>query len=674
MAAYLSGEFDFQAFSDNGTPLVGGRLYTYAYGTTTRKIAYTDAAGTVPHTYTSDGVGGQYIALNARGELPAPLYLTAGSYDIALKRADGSTVWTKRADPVGDAAGLQADLASTTTGKGAALVGFIQSGTGAVARTALDKERESISVEDFRATGAADDTAAFQAAFARAAVLGRATIRATSGASYTISGKISVTSSNVTFDGQGCRINNTISNGDPLFDVSTSGVVFPLFKDFSVQGNSGNGHGISAIGAGGVIQVLNVNNVRFDGLTSAIAKNFAGSAMPAYAIYAYGIYTLRVTDGYAQNGSGGIYCDSAQKIKVTGWNGDNLTDYGIFVSNCLAVDISGQNTLTGCGGVAKAPIYVDGCESVSIDRNRIKGGGGTYAILTGDTLTRRLTISNNGFEIYTPSCIKITTAVESFSVRDNLLKFIGSVGPFTDGILLTDRTGGGFLSFSGEITGNDIQIGGSDTLTNGVNINVTINSARALRIGNNTIGGGGVASVVTNGINLQGNGLGNSVHNNSFAMAGGSVTNGIVVGAAHTSTKVEDNFANGTVTNFLVDSGVRTRVYESGSGNLTLTGCTTSPSAAYTYERTGRTVTMKIITSNGTSNATTATLTGLPASIQPASNQWLYVPLFDNGAEVQGFAQVGATSTVTLSNNIVGGAFTAAGTKGIRSCAITWQL
>ena len=148
MAAYLSGEFDFQAFSDNGTPLVGGRLYTYAYGTTTRKIAYTDAAGTVPHTYTSDGVGGQYIALDARGELPAPLYLTAGSYDIALKRADGSTVWTRRADPVGDVLSLTADLAALTVTKGAGLVGF--SGNVNYAAGTLGKavEDRSISITD----------------------------------------------------------------------------------------------------------------------------------------------------------------------------------------------------------------------------------------------------------------------------------------------------------------------------------------------------------------------------------------------------------------------------------------------------------------------------------------------------------------------------------------------
>lgn len=172
MAASQSGVFSLQEFSDIGAPLVGGRLYTYVYGTTTHKTAYTDKAGSIAHTYTSDGVGGQYIGLNARGELPAPLYLVAGSYDIALKDSTGATIWTRRADPVDDTASaldaaIRADLASTSdSSKGAGMVGFIQSGADAVARTIQDKGREVVSVKDFGAVGdgATDDTDAINAA------------------------------------------------------------------------------------------------------------------------------------------------------------------------------------------------------------------------------------------------------------------------------------------------------------------------------------------------------------------------------------------------------------------------------------------------------------------------------------------------------------------------------
>lgn len=164
MTASLSGVFSIQEFTDAGVLLVGGRVYTYTAGTTTQKVAYTDAAGAVPQTYTADGLGGQYIALNARGELPAPLYLTTGSYDIALKRADGSTVWTRRADPVGDSG--NSFIASLAASAGAALIGFIQSGAGAVLRLVQDKLRELVSTTDFGAVanGSSDDTTAATAA------------------------------------------------------------------------------------------------------------------------------------------------------------------------------------------------------------------------------------------------------------------------------------------------------------------------------------------------------------------------------------------------------------------------------------------------------------------------------------------------------------------------------
>lgn len=165
MAASQPANFNLQEFTDAGQLLVGGRLYTYAYGTTAQKIAYTDPAGTVPHTYTADGAGGQYIALNARGELPAPLYLVSGSYDIALKRADGSTVWTRKADGVENS--VLSWIEQFATALGATLMGFIQAGFGAVKRTVQDKLRDRVSAQDFGAKGdGTDDTAAIKAAAA----------------------------------------------------------------------------------------------------------------------------------------------------------------------------------------------------------------------------------------------------------------------------------------------------------------------------------------------------------------------------------------------------------------------------------------------------------------------------------------------------------------------------
>lgn len=163
MAASQPALFNVQEFTDNGVTLVGGRLYTYAYGTTAQKIAYTDPEGVTPQTYTTDGMGGQYIALNTRGELPTPLYLGDGPYDISLKRADGSTVWTRRAGGInGPADSL---LAMFGLMSGSSLLGWIQSGAGAIYRTVQDKLRDVKNVKDYglKMDGETDDAPAFNA-------------------------------------------------------------------------------------------------------------------------------------------------------------------------------------------------------------------------------------------------------------------------------------------------------------------------------------------------------------------------------------------------------------------------------------------------------------------------------------------------------------------------------
>jgi hypothetical protein len=68
----------FRAFSETGSPLAGGKLYSYVAGTTTPQNTYTDANPTV---------------LDSNGEAsvwPAP----AVSYKLVLKDADGVEQWT----------------------------------------------------------------------------------------------------------------------------------------------------------------------------------------------------------------------------------------------------------------------------------------------------------------------------------------------------------------------------------------------------------------------------------------------------------------------------------------------------------------------------------------------------------------------------------------------------
>lgn len=168
MSASQPALFNVQEFTDNGITLVGGRLYTYAHGTTALKVAYTDPEGSVPQTYTADGFGGQYIALNARGELPTSLYLAPGSYDIALKRADGSTVWTRATEGVADASNaireeLNQFTASMATAAGSRQTGLKMPGANSPVITVERALTESISLikyggkDDFDGTTGTDN-------------------------------------------------------------------------------------------------------------------------------------------------------------------------------------------------------------------------------------------------------------------------------------------------------------------------------------------------------------------------------------------------------------------------------------------------------------------------------------------------------------------------------------
>jgi len=78
----------WQFFDDNGDPLTGGLLYTYAAGTTTPLATYTDSTGATPNT--------NPIVLDSAGRVTAQVFLTTGSsYKFVLQTSASVTIWTK---------------------------------------------------------------------------------------------------------------------------------------------------------------------------------------------------------------------------------------------------------------------------------------------------------------------------------------------------------------------------------------------------------------------------------------------------------------------------------------------------------------------------------------------------------------------------------------------------
>lgn len=201
-----------QFFDNNGVPLTGGKLYSYAAGTTTPQATYTSSSGSTAHA--------NPIILDSAGRVPSgEIWLTANvSYKFALYTSVNVLIATyDNIDGITPASAIFADLANTSDiTKGDALVGFKQSNssgvlTGAVAGTVHKKLQEIVSFKDFGAVGdgSTNDAAAIQAA-------------------------ITALSSGGTIDGQGLtyRVDSTITS------VLSNTVIQNATFDFSQQSDT----------------------------------------------------------------------------------------------------------------------------------------------------------------------------------------------------------------------------------------------------------------------------------------------------------------------------------------------------------------------------------------------------------------------------------------------------
>jgi hypothetical protein len=111
MAVSLSpiGGAGWQFFDNNGVPLTGGKLYTYAAGTTTPQATYTTNSGATAHA--------NPIILDSAGRVSAggQIWLTVGlSYKFVLKTSVDVQIWS--ADNIAGISG--AGLVENFTGTG----------------------------------------------------------------------------------------------------------------------------------------------------------------------------------------------------------------------------------------------------------------------------------------------------------------------------------------------------------------------------------------------------------------------------------------------------------------------------------------------------------------------------------------------------------------------------
>ncbi len=114
--------------------------------------------------------------------------------------------------------------------------------------------------------------------------------------------------------------------------------------------------------------------------------------------------------------------------------------------------------------------------------------------------------------------------------------------------------------------------------------------------------------------------------------------------------------------------------WEQGTTTLTLTGCTTAPTVDAAWIKTGMHVDLFIPPISGTSNAVTCSLTGMAATIRPPAVRELISRATDNGVNGICGYRVQTTGTIDMFFGAALAGWTAAGSKGLSNVQLGWQL
>lgn len=290
-----------------------------------------------------------------------------------------------------------------------------------------------------------------------------------------------------------------------------------------------------------------------------------------------------------------------------------------------------------------------------------------------------------------PSKPGLTSAAALSIPKDwNPAWFRGFISNYLKGADVRNAVGSGGVTVSGTIASPYATIGfaGPVTIPGPVTINGTVN-ATALNVIGAATGATSEAATFTNGAGSQ---TWTVVIQNPSAASGVNFGLEVTAGTTTADTSLLVRTA-GLVQTFRVDGAGNISGYsataaalvdmspDNGTFTGTLTGCTTAPTATFTWRRYGSIIALNCPQLLATSNSTSCTITGLPAAIQPIAfgSQWLSFPIVENNTALvlgSAFISQGA-GTLTLSNGIPGNqaSFTAAGTKGIGgSCTIYYLL
>lgn len=201
----LPVESAFKIYVDlDGDPLDQGYIYFGQVNQnpiTAPVTVYWDAAGTQPAAQPLRTLNG-YIVRNGT---PANVFYTGSYSQLVQDKRRRQVYYSRNSDDYSIATVVQNFIANLVASAGSSLIGFIQAGTGAIARTVQAELRDTVSVKQFGALGGgADDTAAIQKAVNYAILAGKK-LRFPRD-TYKLTGPVTARANGLVIDGEGSGI------------------------------------------------------------------------------------------------------------------------------------------------------------------------------------------------------------------------------------------------------------------------------------------------------------------------------------------------------------------------------------------------------------------------------------------------------------------------------------
>ena len=503
MTTNIAPQPKLQFFDANGAPLSGGKLYTYAAGTTTPLASYTNYGGGTANA--------NPVILDSRGE--ASVWLGTGMYKMVLKTSVDVEVWTVDNLNGADAATVAATLATLAASGGADLIGYNSGVSSPTTQTVQDKLRQMINVKDYGAVGdgTTDDTAAIQAAIDEFQGAGKGGIVYMPPGRYKITSNLTITWPHATSEDSGNEValRGAGSGLTILLDyrtsVSTGGCVSYDFSGYT-EAQVGYRYLYTWIGGFSIIKKVNYTTI-----TGDIIAPGTGTGLYMDCIVSGLVWDMQIKGHEicieAVNCLGNAFRDlllsqadiglSMTEMNPVTVSGLKSPPNAVVVDHCsinicrtAGVDILGGNVgITGCsmsfdgintptGGAIRNRYQNEIAKQLTVDHCMFEANGGLAdVVIDGSAVasTCSVAVSNCTFARNYPTAllnptnnIVVVLGASSYcnfaAINNGFRRYVGTAGPTTKNI---DFIGVGYANVRSVMIGNTFYNSGDSPVPGG---------------------------------------------------------------------------------------------------------------------------------------------------------------------------------------------------------------